>query len=149
MIRNLEPDSDSYRFYSEKGNSGPGKWSGLGDAPGFVHGFAPDPNAKRFHMTRLLATILLAALSSPASAYLECQNQQTNDSVVWYQGQQFTGLPNYQIGSGYATCWAEGTELSYLKQDFPGLRWAPGRTVLWTGDDADFILANLPLAQQR
>jgi len=140
MIRDLEPDSDSYRLYSEKGNPGPGKWSGLGDMPGFVHGFARDPNAKGFHMTKLLASILLAALSSPAWAYLECQNQQTNDSVVWYEGQQFTGLPN---------CWAEGAELTYLKQTFTGLRSQSGRTVLWTGDDADFILGNMPLTQEQ
>lgn len=106
------------------------------------------PNAKGMHMTKLLAAIALAALASPASAYLECQNEQTNDSVVWYEGQQFTGLPNYQIGSGYATCWAAGAELSYLKQVFTGLRSSTGQTVLWTGDDADFILGNMTLVQQ-
>ncbi len=97
-------------------------------------------------MKTLLAALLFG-FSLQANAYLECQyyNGAEFVSTTWTHGATFTGLPGYVLGSAQASCWATEHELLYVRANFSGIPMTGHLMVLWTGDSADFILANMPI----
>lgn len=93
---------------------------------------------------RYAIAVALAALfvSVNANAFLYCQNQTTGDSVSWYVSQP---VPSLNI-AGDVVCAANGAELDYIRSKFAGINMRngnAGRTVIWRGETAVFILDNL------
>ena len=64
--------------------------------------------------------------------------------ATWYVGQP---LPSLDVGSEqFVSCAANGAELTYITTKFTGLPMRGngiGRTILWRGESASFILDNL------
>lgn len=93
-------------------------------------------------MKTIIAVVLLA-ISTHASAMLECYNTTTAPEMTyaWTVGQPF--LPPefpYQTTSCYAT----GAELTYIVSRLSGLHYAGhGPYTVWSDADADFIIDNL------
>ena len=92
--------------------------------------------------------LLLAAVSFNASATLQCLDTTTGNSSVWVVGQKYTPLEEVGVRTGEFKCFANGRELSYIQQNFTGLRSVTAQArdwmgVIWEGDDAQFINNNL------
>lgn len=89
-------------------------------------------------------TLLIAALllvSANAGAALVCVNGDSGEQVQWTVG---TPVPSINL-DGPITCAANGAELQYIRDKFTGIpmRSGLGRTVLFRGDAAVFIIDNL------
>jgi len=92
-------------------------------------------------MKSILAAALLA-VSINANAALVCDGDNTN-SVFWYVGQPTDAMHAIGFDTGIE-CFVTGTEVAYLQNHFTGLRSHPkAGWVLWSGDDAQFIVDNL------
>jgi hypothetical protein len=101
--------------------------------------------------TNALAALALLLFASHASAVLVCTSEDVDGGVsgaiqyaTWYVGQP---LPSLDVGSEqFVSCAANGAELTYITTKFTGLPMrgnGTGRTILWRGDPASFILDNL------
>jgi len=95
-------------------------------------------------MKRVLLLVLIA-FSTQANAVLVCGNDTYAEHGQWYVGQS----PDDTLGQvdtfGDVWCYATGNELSYLRNNFTGLRINRANPSLqwWQGDEAAFILNNL------
>lgn len=94
-------------------------------------------------MKHLIIATALAAASSQAGAALICSNYTDHTAATWY-----TTYPTSVLDSvdtvGDVECYADGNELTFIRQRFPNLRMRTGSgPVYWRGDDAAFILENL------
>jgi hypothetical protein len=104
----------------------------------------PARQAGRGNVMRLLIAVLsfaALALSTGAEAYLVCSNP-AGDNVTWYVGQP---TPSLNVADG-VSCAANGAELQYVRDKFTGIPMRAGtlgRTVIWRGEAAVFILDNL------
>lgn len=93
-------------------------------------------------MNKLLAALLLL-YSMNAHAILICIDNDGTE-LRWQVGQYFDGLNHTPI-----FCLADGAELTHIRRQFIGIRIRSGTStmgnnqVLWTGDDAQFIVDNL------
>lgn len=92
--------------------------------------------------------LLLATVSFNASANLQCMDTATGNSSVWTVGQKYTPLDEVGVHGGQLMCFADGKELTYIQQNFTGLRSVAAQArdwegVIWEGDDAQFINNNL------
>lgn len=95
-------------------------------------------------MKWILAIALLAA-SFSASAVLVCANDTYGEHGSWHVGEPTTQLDQVDLADD-VWCEASGAELAYVQHNFSGLRARLGKSVasvMWSGDDAIFILANL------
>ena len=93
----------------------------------------------------LCAVLLLISLS--ANADLECANSETNHQATWLVGQDPNVMGGVSVDVNYEShlvCLAWGNEKTYLKNNFPGLKWRNNQsTLIWQGDEARFIINNL------
>lgn len=89
----------------------------------------------------LLAVAALLLVSANAEAVLVCANGDTGEQVTWYVGQP---VPSINV-DGPITCGVNGAELDAIRQKFTGIpmRNGMGRTVIFRGESAVFILDNL------
>jgi hypothetical protein len=101
--------------------------------------------------TNALAALALLLFASQASAVLVCTSEDDGGGVsgaiqyaTWYVGQP---LPSLDVGPGqFLSCAANGAELTYITTKFSGVPMrgnGTGRTILWRGELAGFILDNL------
>jgi hypothetical protein len=106
--------------------------------------------------TNALAALALLLFASHASAVLVCTSADDNyddadggapgtiQYATWYVGQP---TPSLDVGAEqFVSCAANGAELTYITTKFTGLPMrgsGTGRTVLWRGESATFILDNL------
>lgn len=92
-----------------------------------------------------IATALLSLslfLAAPAHAVLVCDGDNTN-GVFWYVGQPTDAIRAVGFDTG-VECFATAKELTYIGQGFLSVRARSGaKFVLWTGEDAQFIVDNL------
>jgi hypothetical protein len=95
-------------------------------------------------MNRLLMLSLLA-LSMQANAALVCGNDTYSEHGQWYVGQDADAALGSIDTVGDVWCVASGAELSFIKQNFVGLRLHRNNETQewWQGDDAVFIINNL------
>jgi hypothetical protein len=99
-------------------------------------------------MNRTLLAAALLSFSVTSSAALVCQNETYGQHAVWRVGDSAAALDAVDR-DGVVSCEAHDAELTYIAQNFTGLRLRNGhnldrkRIVFWTGDDAVFILNNL------
>lgn len=98
--------------------------------------------------TCLCAVLLLLSLS--ANADLECANSETNQQATWLVNQNPDVMGGVSVDVDYEShlvCLAWGNEKTYLKNNFPGLKWRNNQgnqgTLIWQGDEARFIINNL------
>jgi len=93
----------------------------------------------------LFAFLLLISLS--ANADLECANSETNQQATWLSGQDPATMGGLSLDVDYEShlvCLAWGAEKTYLKSNFPGLKWRNNQnTLIWQGEEARFIINNL------
>jgi hypothetical protein len=93
----------------------------------------------------LFAFLLLISLS--ANADLECVNSETSQQVTWLVNQDPNIMSGISVDVDYEShlvCLAWGAEKTYLKTNFPGLKWRNNQfTLIWQGDEARFIINNL------
>ena len=93
----------------------------------------------------LCAFFLLIPLS--ANADLECANSETNQQATWLVNQNPEVMSGLSLDVDYEShlvCLAWGAEKTYLKSNFPGLKWRNNQnTLIWQGEEARFILNNL------
>lgn len=69
-------------------------------------------------------------------------NNDTGQTVNWVVGQ---GNPNINIAGNF-TAEADGTEVDFIGNKFPGLPFHKGvRRVIWRGDNARFLADNVGL----
>jgi hypothetical protein len=103
-----------------------------------------------------IAALALLLFASQASAVLVCTSADDNyddpdggapgtiNYAYWYVGQPG---PDLNVGpEQFVTCAANGAELDAIKARFVGLPMrgnTTGRTIIWRGDAAVFILDNL------
>jgi hypothetical protein len=101
--------------------------------------------------TNALVALTLLLFASRASAVLICTSEDDDGGVsgaiqyaTWYVGQ---ALPSLDVGpQQFVSCAANGAELTYITTKFTGLPMrgnGVGRTILWRGEQASFILDNL------
>jgi hypothetical protein len=97
-------------------------------------------------MNRILLLLLLA-ISTHANAVLTCGNDTYSEHGQWYVGQDADTALGSIDTDGVVWCVATEAELTYIKQNFSGLRLRTGRNPAiqqwWSGDDAVFIINNL------
>jgi hypothetical protein len=90
---------------------------------------------------------LLIAVSTHANAVLVCGNDTYGERGQWYVGQSVDATLGQVDTFGDVWCFATADELSYIKNNFTGLRLRNGRTnsnlEWWQSEDAAFILNNL------
>jgi len=94
----------------------------------------------------MIVAALLLASATTANAALQCEDEDGN-SVIWRVGSS----PDVFESLGTVTrCIAWDNELLYIQRNFTGLKGrkgnpigAPGPIVVYVGDDAEFIVANL------
>ena len=95
--------------------------------------------------TCLFAVLLLISLS--ANADLECANSETNQQATWLVGQDPDVMGGVSVdvdNESSLVCLAWGNEKTFLKNNFPGLKWRNNQnTLIWQGDEARFIINNL------
>jgi hypothetical protein len=109
-------------------------------------------------MKRKLIAAALALYAAQAGAVLVCTSADPHyddgddgaftDVVIMYASWKVgSPAPSLDVGAEQiVTCAANGAELAYIAAHFSGLPMrsnAAGRTVVWRGDAAVFILDNL------
>jgi len=94
-------------------------------------------------MKRLIFVVGLAAFSAQAGAALICSNYTDGTAATWYTSYDPSVLDVVDT-NGDVACYADGPELTFIRQKFPNMRNRIGSgPVYWRGDDAAFILENL------
>jgi len=120
----------------------------LDDKRRYQHGRIDRSFARRqkLNVNRTILAALLLASASSANAALQCYDEDGN-TAIWRVGQ------SPQVFDSLGTvdrCIAWNSELTYIQNNFGGLRVRkgtpigdPGPIIVYIGDDAAFIVANL------
>jgi hypothetical protein len=98
-------------------------------------------------MRNVLLCAFLLLISLSARADLECANSETNQQATWLVGQNPEVMAGVSVDvdhESHLVCLAWGSEKTYLKNNFPGLKWRNNQvTLIWQGDEARYIINNL------
>lgn len=93
-------------------------------------------------MKSIASALLSLLLAAPAHAALFCDGDTTN-TVTWTVGQPTDAIHAIGFDTGIE-CFVTGPEVAYVQTHLTGLHAHPkAGWVLWTGDDAQFIVDNL------
>jgi hypothetical protein len=100
--------------------------------------------------------LLLLAVAANAVAYVSCAEFDNTGKPIaaqqWRVGQtdwqpigSFPMLDDVDDPSAIITCYANGQEYAYIRQNVTGLRYYKQATdAYWTAEDAQFVLNNIP-----
>jgi hypothetical protein len=93
----------------------------------------------------LTAAAFMSCFFGKAHAALLCINFTEHVSISWSVGQPTAAFDRFLIQAGDdLECQADGDELAYVLHTFTGIHGVRNQAVvIWSGDDAFFIVENI------